>query len=1041
MKKLCLLLLGLGILIISLPAFGQQASISEAYVTFKTYPYADPDPVARITHFYPYYRFDSFTNTPVDKQWKIVTLENPYVKVYVAPEMGGKVLGAIDKNSGEEFIYFNKVVKFRDIAMRGAWTSGGIEFNFGSIGHAPTTASPVNYLLKNNDDGSVSCFIGAPDITSRTEWRVEIRLQPDKSYFETNAIWYNPSNLNTSLYNWTTASVDVSDDLEYYFPGDTEIGHVGETSSWPVNNAGVDVSKYPNNNFGGPKSYHVLGEYADYFLCYFHDKKFGLGHWAPYDEKPGKKIWMWALSRQGAIWKDLLTDSDNKQYTEIQTGFLFNQASPNSTLTPYKHQFFYAGSEHKFTELWFPVKNIGGMVKANQYGSLNVEQKGDKLLVGFCANQPINNELTIISNGKRLFTKNIHLQPTESFVDSFSISEKDVEVRIGSLIAYSTSEPEERLSEKPRVLSEDYNWSNTDALFISGVEKERQRDYMGATEIYEQVLKQDAFHEGALTKMGGLLFRSMHDAEAKSYLMKGLSVDIYNPEANYLLGLIYQKQKEYFKALEAYSFAARSVAFKTQAYTKIAEVHFLLKEFDLSLKYAGQALDYDRNNINALKLKALVYEKQNQPQKREAVLEQILTIDPLNSFARFEKQDDFSKVLNYEMPQQVCLEQAIDYHKLGCDEKAERILKATEPGPIENYWLAFLSNDDTYLKQALSGSPYLVYPSRNETNEVLRWAETKLSSWKTKYYLALLQWSKGNKQEAEKYFIACNDEADYAPFYLSRYNFMKSDKSFDGESDLKKAFDLDKENWRIYHEFSNYYQGTQNFEEALSWAEKGAELFPDNYVLAYQKAKELLINGNYKNSLELLQNTLILPNEGASAGRIVWRQAAVLSALNDIKSKKYSKALKETHLAREWPETLGVGKPYDTDERIEDCLEMLVWKKKGQTGKVETLQKSVIDYTKNKTDFSASSILSVQLMLKNNMQDEAKSLLSNWREKEPDNLLASWAHEELLGSQEKAAGLLDKIKNNEGGTLLNPESRNPDFGLVVALLNELKKSL
>ena len=69
--------------------------------------------------------------------------------------------------------------------MRGPWTSGGIEFNFGSIGHTPATASPVNYKLQENPEGSVSCIVGAPDLTSRTEWRVEVKLPADKAYFET----------------------------------------------------------------------------------------------------------------------------------------------------------------------------------------------------------------------------------------------------------------------------------------------------------------------------------------------------------------------------------------------------------------------------------------------------------------------------------------------------------------------------------------------------------------------------------------------------------------------------------------------------------------------------------------------------------------------------------------------------------------------------------------------------------------------------------------------------------------------------------------
>ena len=52
----------------------QKPTIKESKQIFKTYAYSDPDPVARITSFYPYYRFDGFTNVPEDKEWTIITL-------------------------------------------------------------------------------------------------------------------------------------------------------------------------------------------------------------------------------------------------------------------------------------------------------------------------------------------------------------------------------------------------------------------------------------------------------------------------------------------------------------------------------------------------------------------------------------------------------------------------------------------------------------------------------------------------------------------------------------------------------------------------------------------------------------------------------------------------------------------------------------------------------------------------------------------------------------------------------------------------------
>jgi hypothetical protein len=145
MKRSFLSFLTLLTFLASSQLHAQQATVREYSRTFLTYPYGDPNPIARTGKIYPYYRFDGYATKGINHDWKIVELENDWIKVLIAPEMGGKILGAIEKSTGKEFIYFNKVVKFRDIAMRGAWTSGGIEFNFGSIGNAPTTASPVDY--------------------------------------------------------------------------------------------------------------------------------------------------------------------------------------------------------------------------------------------------------------------------------------------------------------------------------------------------------------------------------------------------------------------------------------------------------------------------------------------------------------------------------------------------------------------------------------------------------------------------------------------------------------------------------------------------------------------------------------------------------------------------------------------------------------------------------------------------------------------------------------------------------------------------------
>lgn len=76
----------------------QKATIKEYAKSFKTYPFSDPNPIPEVGRIYPYYRFDGYTNAAVQKEWKVVELENDYIKLMVLPEIGGKIWTAIENN-------------------------------------------------------------------------------------------------------------------------------------------------------------------------------------------------------------------------------------------------------------------------------------------------------------------------------------------------------------------------------------------------------------------------------------------------------------------------------------------------------------------------------------------------------------------------------------------------------------------------------------------------------------------------------------------------------------------------------------------------------------------------------------------------------------------------------------------------------------------------------------------------------------------------------------------------------------------------------
>ena len=94
----CLILPSLCLAVLCAPAVaaGAKSTVKEYDQVFTTYPYSDPDPVPTMSRFYPFFRYDAFTDKPIQKKWKVVELSNDYLQILILPEIGGKVWAAID---------------------------------------------------------------------------------------------------------------------------------------------------------------------------------------------------------------------------------------------------------------------------------------------------------------------------------------------------------------------------------------------------------------------------------------------------------------------------------------------------------------------------------------------------------------------------------------------------------------------------------------------------------------------------------------------------------------------------------------------------------------------------------------------------------------------------------------------------------------------------------------------------------------------------------------------------------------------------------
>jgi tetratricopeptide (TPR) repeat protein len=966
----------------------------------------------------------------------MVRLENPYVKVLVAPEIGGKVWGAVEKSTNKEFIYWNPVVKFREIALRGPWTSGGIELNFGTIGHAPTTATPVDYVIQENGDGSVSCIVGAIDLPSRTVWRVNVRLPKDAAYLETECFWYNPTSLHDSLYNWLTSAQDVGEDLRYYYPGTSHIGHGGDAHPWPVVENGRDASHYRNNDFGGSKSYHILGEYNEYFGGYYEKSGFGYGHWALYEEKPGMKLWVWSLARDGGIWEDLLTDPPKKQYTEPQTGLLYNQAGSDSGLTPFKHIYFAPQSVMRWREIWFPVKDIGGLVAASPHAALNVESAEGTVKVGLCPLRPIDDDFVVTLAGETIFSKRLMLKPMETFVQTIEVGEKkgEVAVTLGQeKLKWASRDKEMNRLNRPVVAPKDFNWTSAEGLYVAGEELARQRSYTEALAKFLACLEKEPGHVRALTRVAEIYFRRTEYLKALDCARNVLAIDAYDAGANFIYGTINRQLGRYADAKDGFGWAARSMEFRSAAYEQLAEVNIIEKKLERAAEYVRRSRDYNTYNLNSRELQAILLRLGDDRKAAAAALDEILRIDPLSHFVRFERtlldssdagRDAFTSLIRSELPHETYLELAVFYFDLGLTEEAAKVLGLAPSHPIVDYWLAYLwrEKDEVksrqYLQEAEAASPQLVFPHRREDIPVLRWAAANVAGWKTPYYLGLVLWNTGMIEEAKGLFKGLADGPDWAPFYLTRARFSENGgDSEDKLADIQKAVSLDRENWRAWRAQTEFYEKSGDHERALQSAQAVYKKQPQKPALAMDYAKALLHSGKLEDCLRVLEQTNVLPYEGAWEGRDLYRQAHLLSAALSIKNKRYKAAVVSAEKAKLWPENLGVGKPFDVDERLENFIMAAAVEKIGHRKKADKLFASVCaDTDKFRSGWDSVHLLGTIALKNTGKESDAVRLLSDWRTaRGEEDSVSAWASAKYHGDEAKANAVLIRLKNSAGG--------------------------
>src|SRR5690606_17320215 len=367
------------------------------------------------------------------------------------------------------------------------------------------------YLVSNNSDGSVSCFVSTFDLLTRTRWLVEVKLEKDKAFFTTRSFWFNGSGVEQPYYTSMNDAIPEGKSVRFLYPGTHSIGHGGEARQWPRDDSGRDLSQYQQNAFGGSKSYHIVGTHTNYFGALWEKDDFGMIRYANREDKLGKKIFLWSLSGSGRIWEELLTDNSG-QYVEIQSGRLFNQNQFQSSFTPFKQIGFSPGNSDNWTEHWYPFAGLGGFTAANLVGAFHITRDGGQLHVRLSPVQVVEDSLTVFDQENVPIAKAwLQAKPLEPVEVTLQIPRDKTPSRI--LVKNEALNLDEQRLQRPTQIDSLFDAEGAYGLYLQGRDLSQLRQYENAETKINASLNKDPLLLPALVEMAKLkLFRMHYDS-------------------------------------------------------------------------------------------------------------------------------------------------------------------------------------------------------------------------------------------------------------------------------------------------------------------------------------------------------------------------------------------------------------------------------------------------------------------------------------------------------------------------------------------------
>ena len=499
-------------------------------------------------------------------------------------------------------------------------------------------------------------------------------------------------------------------------------------------------------------------------------------------------------------------------------------------------------------------------------------------------------------------------------------------------------------------------------LYLTGLHLEQYRHATWLpTDYYEEALRRDPNDIRCLNALGLWYIRKGRFAKAEGYLRKSVKLsqkrnpNPYDSEPIFNLALALKYQGKNDEAYEFFWKATWSKAWADAGYFEAAKISVAQGRFEDALDEIDRCLYNNWHNHKARALKATVLRKQQEGKQkgglqmgsskdlndRLALIKESLKLDRFNYGILYEqyllsKDKDVLKQMAEMMHGNVYNyhELALDYAQAGLWQEAEEVLtipsmakKLKKDSPLTLYYLGYFKlhqgdavEANACFEQAEKQAADYCFPNRLEDIQVLEMAKVvNPDGAKAPYYLGCLYYA------ARQYDIAIENwerSAHLDPSFptvwrnLALGRFNKQDRQEEALACMEKAFELDKNDERVFMELDQLYKRLHRpHQERLAFLQKYPKLIQRRDDLVLEEITLLNQTGHYEEAMQKLDAHTFHPWEGGE-GKVSaqYQICRVELAKQAIVGKEYEKAVRLLSECLDYPHHLGEGKLYGAQE-------------------------------------------------------------------------------------------------------------------------------